>query len=270
MMTDRLCARALPLTALAVGFGLALTGCGGDEGEPAGQDAGQDEVTEQEGDGAEDGAEGDSDEEADQDLSGDAFARAEIADAVGNEMGQVTFTETEGGVQVRAEIHGLTDDLAEGFRGFHIHENGLCEPQSSGDDGEIGDFLSAGGHLHGEEEDLGVVEGEEEPEDEELDEQAPGGETGADGEAGADHPAHAGDLPNLMVAEDGTARLTVVTDRITPELLTEGDGTAVIIHSGADNHGNVPERYAPAGPDADTLATGDAGERSACGVIEDS
>ena len=45
-------------------------------------------------------------------------------------------------------------------------------------------------------------------------------------------------------------------------------GRALIVHAGPDNYANIPTRYAAGGPDATTLATGDAGGRAACGVIE--
>ena len=53
-----------------------------------------------------------------------------------------------------------------------------------------------------------------------------------------------------------------------PEDLLDDDGTALMVHSDADNFANIPERYAPEGPDEDTRSTGDAGSRLACGVIE--
>ena len=63
--------------------------------------------------------------------------------------------------------------------------------------------------------------------------------------------------------------LTTVTDRFgVADLLADDDGSAVMVHSGPDNYANIPERYAPEGPDADTLGTGDAGSRLACGVVE--
>jgi len=83
---------------------------------------------------------------------------------------------------------------------------------------------------------------------------------------GKDHPYHAGDLPNLLVKKDGQAYMEVTTDRFRVKELFKGDGTALIIHADPDNHANIPERYAPQ-PDKDTLATGDAGGRIACGVI---
>lgn len=78
----------------------------------------------------------------------------------------------------------------------------------------------------------------------------------------------AGALPNLMINDDGTGYLEVVSTDLTEDLLMEDDGTAVVIYAEADHHGNIPERYAPYGPDAGSLATGDTGLRTACGVLE--
>jgi Cu-Zn family superoxide dismutase len=83
--------------------------------------------------------------------------------------------------------------------------------------------------------------------------------------AGTPHGAHAGDLPSLLVTEDGTAVLAAATDRFTLDDLRGADGSAVIVHSGPDNFANIPPRYGT--PDAETLATGDSGSRIACGVV---
>lgn len=80
------------------------------------------------------------------------------------------------------------------------------------------------------------------------------------------HGMVAGDLPSLLVNQDGTGVLRATTDRFSIDDLLAGNGTSVIVHAGPDNFGNIPTRYAPA-PDATTLATGDAGARIACGVI---
>jgi Cu-Zn family superoxide dismutase len=58
-----------------------------------------------------------------------------------------------------------------------------------------------------------------------------------------------------------------VTDRFTVADLFDEDGSAVIVHAGEDNFGNIPtDRYEP-DPDETTLNTGDAGGRAGCGVI---
>ena len=131
-------------------------------------------------------------------------------------------------------------ELEPGFHGLHVHSVGQCEADSVPPTGGApGDFLSAGGHL-----------------------QVPGHSS---------YPA-SGDLPNLFVKEDGTAMLVVATDAFTAEDLTGESGTALMVHESPSNFGNIPpEKYnqvnGTPGPDQDTLATGDAGSRVACGVI---
>lgn len=161
------------------------------------------------------------------------MASALVQDADGNEVGTVEFEEVEGAVELRVDLSGLEP----GFHGLHLHAIGACEPDSAAPDdpANTGDFMSAGGHI------------------------------GAD-QSG--HPNHAGDLPSLLVTEAGTVEMTVQTDRLTRDVLLDDDGSALMVHAGLDNFANIPERYAPEGPDADTTATGDAGGRAACGVVE--
>ena len=131
--------------------------------------------------------------------------------------------------------------LSPGFHGLHVHDIGKCEANSVGPTGGApGDFLSAGGHYQG------------------------GGQGG--------HPNHAGDLAVLQVRGDGTAMLVTTTNAFNKADLVSGNGTAIIIHAGADNLANIPaDRYqqvngAPP-PDETTLASGDGGKRVACGVL---
>ncbi len=139
------------------------------------------------------------------------------------------------GVAVFRERHGEVVvrasawRLTPGFHGFHVHAVGQCVPP----------FTSAGGHFN---------------------------------PAGADHGDHAGDLPTLLVNDDGTGELRFVTDRFTLRDLLDSDGSALMVHAGRDNYANIPDRYrsdatGTSGPDPDTLATGDAGSRAACGVV---
>lgn len=165
---------------------------------------------------------------------GPDVAHAVVADADGADVGAVTWTQGAGTVTVEVAAHGL----APGFHGFHVHAVGEC----------VAPFTSAGPHLD------------------------PGG---------ASHPDHAADQPVLLVNADGTGSAMFSTDRYTVADLV---GAAVIVHADPDNYANIPDRYvAPgpsaspvasaepvmvSGPDAATLATGDAGPRIACGVIE--
>lgn len=117
--------------------------------------------------------------------------------------------------------------LAPGSHGMHIHSVGKCD----------GDFTSAGGHLQ------------------------VAGHTG--------HPA-SGDLTPLNIRGDGTGKVVATTDAFTEAGLKGPEGSALIIHQGPDNFANIPPRYThngTPGPDAETLATGDAGGRVACAVL---
>jgi Cu-Zn family superoxide dismutase len=59
--------------------------------------------------------------------------------------------------------------------------------------------------------------------------------------------------------------LSFISDRYGLTDLFDADGNAFIVHANPDNYANVL-RYGT--PDATTLATGDAGGRIACGVIQ--
>jgi Cu-Zn family superoxide dismutase len=158
---------------------------------------------------------------------------ATLVDPDGAEVGTANFSEVEDGTQVTVEVTGLPP----GFHGFHVHAIGVCEPDSANpaDPSMTGDFLSAGGHI---------------------------------GAGESDHGRHPGDLPVLHVTEAGTGTLTAVTDALSLDDLTDDDGSAVMVHAGPDNYANIPERYAPGGPDEMTRSTGDAGGRIACGTVE--
>jgi Cu-Zn family superoxide dismutase len=164
---------------------------------------------------------------------GEGELTARLVDPAGKEVGTATFSDVEGGMRVSVKVEGLPP----GFHGFHVHAIGACEPNSANpaDPSMIGDFLSAGGHI---------------------------------GAGAADHGAHAGDLPSLYVDRAGAGSLTTVTDTLTRADLIDGDGSAVMVHAGRDNFANIPERYAPAGPDVMTRNTGDSGGRIACGPVK--
>jgi Cu-Zn family superoxide dismutase len=63
-----------------------------------------------------------------------ATATATIKGADGADHGKATFTQTNSGVLIRAELTGLPP----GPHGFHFHTTGACEPP----------FESAGGHFN--------------------------------------------------------------------------------------------------------------------------
>jgi len=120
-----------------------------------------------------------------------------------NITGEVVFTQAHSGViptvKIVARIKGLEPNSV---HGFHIHENGTCEPN----------FDAAGGHF----------------------DPGPFGKTDAD----ANHPFHMGDIPNLRANSKGEAELETVSSRITlspgPLSLFDSNGSAVIVHQDED------------------------------------
>lgn len=73
----------------------------------------------------------------------------------------------------------------------------------------------------------------------------------------ADGP-HGGDFPNAHVGQEGVLKVEFFTDRLSlsggETGLLDGDGSAVIVHASPDDHVSDP--------------SGDAGDRIACGVVE--
>ncbi len=225
--TARRARRSSAFVALTAAALLAAS-CGTGEDSPA---ADGDVTPTSEATSTGDAAAGGSD---DQGTEGEAFATADLVDPEGEERGTVEFAESDGGTLVTVDA----TDLPPGFHGLHVHGIGECEPDSANptDPEETGAFLSSGSHLAG-------------PDEE------------------AQHPDHAGDLPPLLVTEDGTARIVTLTDRLDRDLLLDEDGSAVIVHEDMDNLAHIPERYAPEGPDEDSLSAGDGGSRIACGAL---
>ena len=65
---------------------------------------------------------------------------------------------------------------------------------------------------------------------------------------------HAGDMPNIEVPDSGKLRLEVLNQMVhLGDGLLDQDGSALVIHAGADDYNTDP--------------AGNAGDRIACGVI---
>jgi Cu-Zn family superoxide dismutase len=73
-------------------------------------------------------------------------------------------------------------------------------------------------------------------------------------------------MPVLLVNNGGTGEASFETDRFTLKDLFDKNGSAFIVHALPDNYANIPERYGDV--DQETLATGDSGDRIACGAIQ--
>ncbi|HEX5367189.1 MAG TPA: superoxide dismutase family protein [Acidimicrobiales bacterium] len=167
--------------------------------------------------------------------AGRPLARAVLHDAAGTRLGTVTFTGT-GHHADRVDVDlDLPADAPnpDSYHGLHVHAVGECTPP----------FTTAGGHWN-------------------LDPHAT-------------HGHHTGDLASVLVQPDGRVSARSETHRFDVDQLFDADGSAVILHVDADNFGNVPiapDRYAdPNGwydAPGGTAATGDAGGRYGCGVVE--
>jgi Cu-Zn family superoxide dismutase len=169
-------------------------------------------------------------------------AKAVVKDATGAVIARLSFhTEHDGTVSVSASA--TLAPAQAGFHGMHIHANDnpangvgcIADPAQP----PATHFVSADGHLT---------------------------------LPGKTHGEHAGDMPPLLIMSNGRASLHFQTDRFA---VTDIIGRAVIVHQGPDNFGNIPvgaapNQYTPNAPDATALtqATGNAGPRLGCGVIE--
>ena len=144
-------------------------------------------------------------------------AIAEIKDKDGRAIGRAMFRQQGDVVLVRVDVKGLKP----GLHAVHVHATGRCDPPA---------FTTAGGHFN-----------------------PANRKHGLNSSAGA----HGGDLPNMLVAGDGTGAFAVKSDgfAIKPGAASvfDGDGSALIIHAGIDDHATDP--------------TGNAGDRVGCGVI---
>ncbi|AKB28179.1 Superoxide dismutase [Cu-Zn] precursor [Methanosarcina siciliae T4/M] len=153
-----------------------------------------------------------------QDNSTDSAATV-IKDANGSTVGFATFTEDDFGM-VRVQV--FASNLTPGLHGIHIHEKANCTGPS---------FTSAGGHYNP----LGKEHGLYNPKG-----------------------PHAGDLPNLLVGQDGTGYMDVTTNLVTLSsgntTLFPANGTSLVIHADPDDQLTNP--------------SGNSGARIACGAIE--
>jgi len=155
-------------------------------------------------------------------VAGAAELRAEIRQATaagpGDALGTVTITDSAGGATIKTALKGLPP----GAHGFHIHENGSCQPTTASN--QPVPAGGAGGH---------------------FDPQKTGKHEGPLG------TGHLGDLPVLQAAADGTANQTLTAPHL--KEVAGLRGKAVVIHGGGDNYSDQP---APLGGGGARIACG--------------
>lgn len=145
-------------------------------------------------------------------------AKAEILGNNGEKIGYAKIVEATDGVLIHVKVSGLPA----GKRGMHFHEVGDCSDHDH--------FKMAGGHIE-----------HERPH-------------------GFLHPEgpHAGNLPNLVVHEDGIAEVELYSNLVSLDdekfPLLDENGSTIMIHQNIDDHMTQP--------------IGGSGPRIACGVIK--
>jgi Cu-Zn family superoxide dismutase len=136
----------------------------------------------------------------------------------GEALGTVTISDGAGGATVKTALKGLPA----GPHGFHIHENGSCQPTTANN--QPVPAGGAGGH---------------------FDPQKAGKHEGPEG------AGHLGDLPLLQVGAAGAADQILTAPRIKDVAALKGK--AVMIHAGGDNYSDRP---APLGGGGGRIACG--------------
>ena len=143
---------------------------------------------------------------------------AVTAAGVDNKIGTIRAVDSAKGLLLVPHLTGLKP----GHHGFHLHQKPSCS--ATAPDGKKGPALGAGGH---------------------FDPQKTGHHEGPEGKG------HLGDLPYLIVGDNGEANNAVIAPRLKVDDLW---GHALVIHAGGDNY-------------ADNPPLGGGGARVGCGII---
>lgn len=124
---------------------------------------------------------------------------------VANEIGVITFTDNQNGLDIAVDLVGLPA----GEHGLHIHEKGDCGPAEK--DGNMAAGMAAGGH---------------------YDPANTGSHKGPDNDKG-----HKGDLPKITANADGSVKMNLHAPNLK---VADIKGRSVMVHAGGDNYTDQP------------------------------
>jgi Cu-Zn family superoxide dismutase len=124
---------------------------------------------------------------------------------IGKAAGTITLKQTKDGIELQTDLKGLPA----GEHGFHLHENGSCDPADK-------DGVKTAGHAAGAHFDPEATKAHK----------GPGG------------GGHKGDLPKLTVSPKGTLKAKLKVAGLT---LSDVSGRALMIHDGGDNYADDPK-----------------------------
>lgn len=159
-------------------------------------------------------------------------ATANLQDAQGNSVGEVTLTQYNNGVILHGELTGLPA----GWHGIHVHQTGKCSP----------DFKAAGDHFNPNDTQHGLDGGE--PHAGDLANIRADDNGDAQFELMTDRFSLG--APEVAATEEAG---DVGAMAAAPSIFDD-DGAALVIHAQPDDYMTEP--------------SGDSGDRIACGVIE--
>lgn len=150
-------------------------------------------------------------------VSAQGPVKVDMKDAQSMAIGTATLTKVAGGVSIALDLKGLTP----GEHALHVHTTPKCEGPA---------FTTAGPHFNPAAKKHGM--------------KSPDG-------------PHAGDMPNFVVAANGTVKATIVAPGVAMGMeansIYANGGTALMIHAKGD--------------DMMTDPGGAAGDRIACGIV---
>lgn len=152
-------------------------------------------------------------------------ATADLLDPSGTVTGTATFDAVGGGAQIKIQVSGLKP----GKHGLHIHVNPNCT-DTKDSSGKTVVFGGAGGHYDPDKSNTHAMP------------------------TTPNKEGHGGDLPNLVVGQDGVGKADFYTEKVSLSGDNSVMGRSIVIHTAEDDYTTQP--------------SGNSGARERCGIIK--